>query len=317
VREEETDLRPDPSHTFLSWESPTRALRVCVVARALTNIWVFVCSSWNSTMLGFLPPLRLSRFSVPSNDSTTSLPPLEKLAIRSQDRLSVWGEGSKFESEETKGQQSATEGMVGRRRTVIDTQKAEISMLSNLKERYQRKHRAAKERIAELEHRLGEDSRTYKRVVEERDQRIKTLEVELTRTKELLAARIVTPERSRAQPSTDRLSETEVLGIVRDLNENIFQVAANLTEEWEAFKSSRSDSITPTKDDANSFSQSYGPTLINQVLDQKPTAVTFLVQSFLCELATQITSSWLQNEELRILRSVYQNLPPTGKNTSV
>jgi hypothetical protein len=64
--------------------------------------------------------------------------------------------------------------------------------------------------------------------------RIQGLEERLKETEELLATR--SAELSGAQTflsTTDRLSEVEVLSIVRDLNENIFQVAVNLTEEWE------------------------------------------------------------------------------------
>ena len=115
-----------------------------------------------------------------------------------------------------------TEGLKGRRRTLVDTQRAELSILRCLKEKSARKYSAAKERIAKLEHRLEESSKTYQGAMLKRDRRIQTLEDELTRTKEPLAAR-TTPEHSSAQPfspAPDRLSDIEVLGVIRDLNEN-------------------------------------------------------------------------------------------------
>jgi len=40
--------------------------------------------------------------------------------------------------------------------------------------------------------------------------------------------------------TTGRLSDAEVLGIVRDVSENIYQTAVKLAEEWEILESSRS-----------------------------------------------------------------------------
>ena len=245
-------------------------------------------------------------------------PPVENLDLQPREHPPAPVGGTIPEPDETNRRQRVAETMMGMRRSLIDTQRAEISALNSWKERYARKYRSAKDRIAELEH-LVESSKTDKEAVAERDQRIKTLEEELTRTKELLAARTVTTEHSEVQPllpTTDRPSDAEVLGIIRDLNENIFQLAANLTEEWEKLTSSQSNRFTPTKENLDSFSQSYGPALIHQVLNRKPTAVTFLIQSCLCELATQTTSSWRHNEELRVLKSVYQRLSPSGENTS-
>ena len=320
-RKNQLDLDP----ATLSYQgSSLRALQVRDT-QALTNVRVFGVCKHSSSLhrLG----RRYAWFSshpspFPLQRSTQRehnvLAPLEKLAIRVQYSIPVSGEGTTPESEEIEGGQRLTEGPIGRRRTLIVTQKAELSMLRRLKEKCARNYTAAKERITKLEHQLGESSKSYQGAVVKRDRRIQTLEDELTRTKELFAAR-TTPEHSNAQPfspTPDRLSDIEVLGVIRDLNENIFQVAVILTEEWEELRSSRPNRSTTTKENVDSFSQSYGPALIHQVLNRKPAAVTFLVQSCLCELATQITSSWRQNEELRTLRSVYQRLSPSGENTS-
>jgi len=108
--------------------------------------------------------------------------------------------------------------------------------------------------------------------------------------------------------TTGRLSETEVVEIARDLNENIFQVAANLTEEWERLGSSQHGGFTITQDDIATLSRHYGPALIQPALERDPTAVTFLVQSCLCNLVTGITSRWRRGQELAVLGSIYQNL---------
>jgi hypothetical protein len=264
------------------------------------------------------PPIRghLPRFNTPFSSNTMHYPPIEDLEIQPQERPPASVEATMLESE-TKGRQRVTESMMGRRRTLLDNQKAELSKLKIWKERYERKYKSAKERITDLEHRLDEGSRTYNQAVAQRDQRIQTLEVELTRTKELLDAR--SKELSGAQSflsTTDRKSEADVLGIVRALNENIFQVAANLTEEWENLRSSQSERFRVLKEDIEALSQSSSPALIHQVNYRRPVALTFLVQTSLCDFVTCITSSWEHNKELKILNSVYQHLSASGEYPS-
>jgi len=102
------------------------------------------------------------------------------------------------------------------------------------------------------------------------------------------------------------------LGIVRDLNENIFQAAATLTEEWEKLVSMQSTRVVMTEETLNAFSQFYGRTLTHRAFNLDPAAVNYLVQSCLCYLAAQITSGWRRGHddggELGILRSVYEHL---------
>jgi len=153
----------------------------------------------------------------------------------------------------------------------------------------------------------------HREALKGRDRHIRAMTDKLTQTEELLAMR--SEKFSVPQPSlstTDRRSETEVLGIVRDLNENIFQVAANLTEEWEKLGDSGS---TVTKDKTDVLSQHYGPTLIQLALGRDPTGVTFLVQSCLCNIVTEITSRWRYGK-LAVLGSVYKRLSASGKCTS-
>lgn len=241
--------------------------------------------------------------------------PLENLNIQSQEHPPAPVEGTRLESDETNGRQRVGDSsMMGRRRTLIDNQRAELSRLNSWNDRYSRKYRSAKDRVAELEHQLGERSRAYNQAVAKRDQRIQALEDELTRTKELLAAR--TTELSGAQSflsTADRRSEADVLGIVRDLNENIFQVAANLTEEWENYRSGRSSRFKISKENINAFSESFGPALVHQVLDRDSAAVTYLVQTCLCDFATRASSNWRHRDEFKTLNSIHERLSASGK----
>ena len=256
-------------------------------------------------------------FDTPFSDNPMHYPPIENLDLQPRERPPVPVEGTRLESDETNGRQRVAEGTTGRRRSIIDTQRAEISRLSSWKERYARKYRLAKERIADLDQQLEERSRAHNQAVAKRDQRIQKLEGELARTNELLAAR--SKELSAAQPflsTTDRKSEADVLGIVRSLNENIFQIAANLTEEWEKLRSSRRDRFEPSKEDMNTLSQSLGSALVYKARYRIPVGLTFLIQTCLCDFATCITSSWTNNKELSILGSVYQHLSASGEYPS-
>ena len=209
-----------------------------------------------------------------------------------------------------------TEGLAARLKAKIDAHKAEIFHLKHWKEQYTRKYRAAKERIAELERTVGEASRAHKEDLAKQDRRIKAMADELAQTKELLAVRSTELAGAQSFLSTkDRISEAEVLDIVRDLNENIFQVAANLTEEWEKLRLSRHERHNITKEHVDAYSKFYGPTLVHYAKRRNTPAVTYLVQSCLCDSAVEIASSW-NNRELRVLGSVYQRISSSGGYTS-
>ena len=246
--------------------------------------------------------------------------PLEMLAIWSQEQPSANEKGRVPGSEGDRRRRRGREEQVERQRVKVDALAFEITMLRGSIERRVQKYKAAKKRIASLEHEIGKASRDHRETLQERDQRIREMEDKLGRAKELLSAR--TNELSGAQSilsTTDRLSEAEVLGIVRSLNENIFQVAATLTEEWEKLASSQSKRFTVPKKNVDSFSQFYGPALLHRTFHWDPVAMTFLVQSCLCHLATQITLSWRRQrneEESKLLGSVYERLSASGKPTS-
>jgi len=187
------------------------------------------------------------------------------------------------ESEGAKEGRWRTDDLAERQKAKIDAQRDEIIRLRNLMEKYAKKYREAKERIVELEHDIGKVSDVHQETLEKQNQRIQSLVDRLAQTEELLATR--SAELAGAQyflSTTDRLSEADVLGIVREVNENIFQVAANLTEEWEKLGSSRSSKFTITQEDLDASPRFYGPVLIRSTLDRNPASVTSLVQSCLC-----------------------------------
>ena len=242
---------------------------------------------------------------------------LEELSIGTREPLTVSEEGKVVESEEVKRLLGATMSLEERQKVKIDMQKAEIFTLKGWKERYTRKYRGAKERVAELEREVWKVSEAHQETLKKRDQQTRAMADRLTRTEELLETRSVELTVAQSFLSTaDHLSEAEVLDIVRDLNENVFQVTANLTEGWEKLGSSRANKFIIDQHDIDHLSQLHGSVLIQQASDQNPAAVAFLVQSCLCSLATDIASGWRHDRELAQLEPVYQRLSASGKHTS-
>jgi len=165
----------------------------------------------------------------------------------------------------------------------------------------------------ELEREIGQMCGLYQEDVQRRDQHTQTMEERLKRTEELLATRSAELSGAHAFLSTmDRLSEAEVLNIVRDLNENIYQVAVNLTEEWEKLESSQV--VVVISMDVDPTSRPSVPALVQLVHSRDPAGLTFLFQSCLCSLVVNITSGWGYYRELVILKPVYQRLSASGAN---
>jgi hypothetical protein len=81
------------------------------------------------------------------------------------------------------------------------------------------------------------------------------------------------------------LSEAQVLSIVRHPNENLFQVAVNLVEEWERLESSP---VTGQMDAGFRV-----PVLVRLTCNHDLTGLTFLLQSRLCSWVAGITSTWV------------------------
>ena len=186
-------------------------------------------------------------------------------------------------------------GRVHRRDVSIRTLKGKEEQLTN--------------RIEELEHKVG----LHQEVEQRRTQHIWAVEERLKRTEELLATR--SAELAGAQAflsTTDHLSEEEVLGIVRDLNENIYQIAVDLTEGWEKLESSR----TASPMDVDPASRPNTSALVQLACNRDPVGLTFLLQSCLCSQVARMTSSWGQNQELAVLESIHQQLSASGEHHS-
>ena len=165
-----------------------------------------------------------------------------------------------------------------------------------------------------------DDLAFYSRELPRTKDELARTKVELAKANELSTARLTELARAQSFLSTDHISEAEVLGIVRDLNENIIQLAANLTDEWGKLKSPQPNSRTIiTKQELDAFMQLHGRSLVRRVRNRDPPAVAFLVQSCLCYAVTQITLGWrrdLSDERPWRLGSVYKRLSTYGKHTS-
>ena len=196
----------------------------------------------------------------------------------------------------------------------VGKRESEIERLRIEGEKVTRMCRSREDRMMELESEIRRICGYYQGGAQLQTQRLQATEERLKQTEELLATR--TTELAGAQPflsTTDRLSEAEVLSIVRDLNENIYQVAVNLTEEWEKFQSSQTTSLTNV--DPGSLADV--PALTQLVRNRDPLCLTFLFQSSLCFNAAKITSRWAHHPDLTILRSVYQCLSGSGEDRHI
>jgi septation ring formation regulator EzrA len=192
----------------------------------------------------------------------------------------------------------------------LDRQNADMVKLRGQNEKLKEKCKRRDDRIARLEQQIEKMHGSYQGVVGGHTQHARAMERRLEETEQLLATR--SAELSGAQTflsTTDRLSEVEVLGIVRNINENIYQVAVNLTEEWEKLGSSRATSRTH----ADQISRPRVPALVRLVRNRDPTGLTFLLQSCLCSQVVNITSSWGHHRELATLVSIYQRLSASGE----
>ena len=166
------------------------------------------------------------------------------------------------------------------------------------------------DRIVKLELDIAKMRREHQEALEEQTRQTRAAEERLKQTKDLLATKSAELSGARAFLSaTDRLSEVEVLSIVRDLNENIYQVAVNLTDEWE-----KSRSQGTSRMDVDPSSQPWAPSLVKRVVDRDPAGLTFLLQACLCSQVMELTSSWGHHQELSILESIYKRLSASGKH---
>ena len=224
------------------------------------------------------------------------------------------------ETEERRGDVARIEEVKRLRREVRDLKRllyrraADVETLETREKMLKWECKSRDDEIAWLEHESEKMRGSYQGVVAGHARRIREMEERLKETEDLLATR--SAELSGAQTflsTTDRLSEVEVLSIVRDLNENIFQVAVNITEEWEKLDPAQ----TTGRMDADPISGSRVPVLVRLARNRDPTGLTFLLQSRLCSRAVDMTSSWVHHKDLAILVSVYRRLSASGEHHSV
>ena len=167
------------------------------------------------------------------------------------------------------------------------------------------------DQIVNLKHEIAGVHGSYQGVVEAQIQQIRAMQGQLKQTEELLETRSTELSGAHAFLSTaDRLSEMEVLNTVRDLNESIYQVAVGLVEEWEKLDPPQATSRT----DVDPTSRPDVPILVRLARNQNAMGLTFLLQTCLCFLAVEMTSSWDRHQELAVLGSVYKRLSALGEN---
>lgn len=243
--------------------------------------------------------------------------PLETPATKSQESLSLSEEGTTLESEEIRELERSREDLTRGRKAEPDSREVRIFRLRSSKKRYERKYKGAKERVAELEHKIGKVSKAHEETLEKVDKRIQAMEYELATAKELLAARSTELSAAKSFLSIpDPLSEADVLDMVRDLNTNIINVAASLTEKWKNSRSlpPHSDRYSIPQANIHDHSRIYGPVLVRRSIGGDPAAVDYLIRSCLCLIVTEIISSWRHDcgKESEVLRTVYERLSASG-----
>ena len=225
------------------------------------------------------------------------------------------GEGGEGRGDTTKAREvERLRREVGDLRGLVDRQEGDIIRLEEESEYLIGKCKRRDDRIAELEHEIVKMRGSWQKAAEAQAQQAREMEERLKQTEGLLRAR--STELSRAQTflsTADRLSEMEVLDIVRDLNENIYQATVSLTEEWEKLGSSQTTARTGV--DPNS--RTHVPVLVQLARNRDLTGLTLLLQSNLCSQALHMTSSWRHRKELKIINDTYQRLSASGERQAM
>ena len=188
----------------------------------------------------------------------------------------------------------------------VERQEVDMGRLRNKEEQLTRECEHRGDWIEELEQKVD----FYQEDARRRTQHIWTMEERLKQTEELLVARSVELAGAQAFLSmADRLSEEEMCDIVRDLNENVYQIAVELAEEWEELESPHATNpmgVVPA-------SQPRTPVLVQLTRNRDPMGLTFLLQSCLCSQVVSMTSSWDPHQELAVLESIHQCLSVSGE----
>ena len=213
-------------------------------------------------------------------------------------------------------------GMIGRFRS-DERYKDEVRRLRGEGEKLREEGRRKDDQIAKLKRenveirgsmqKFTEAHARQTREMEVQTRQTRAMEERLKKTEQLLEAR--TAELSVAQTflsTADRLSEVEVLSIVRELNENIFQIAVSLAEGWEKLRSSGTTGRRVKNADPTSQSRPY--VLLQLARNRDSTGLTCLLQSYLCEQAVNMIPSWDYNQDFVVLKRVYEHLSASGED---
>ena len=206
----------------------------------------------------------------------------------------------------------------------IEKQRAEVSRSRGAEEELKGRVRRKEDSISQLNHLLEKTRNGWQEANRLHARQTEGMQDQLKRTEELLAAR--SAELSGAQvflSTADRLSEMEVLDIVGELNQNIYQVAAGLTDEWMKMEPSK----PPARMELSLASQQRPPVLtqLDLTFQQRPlvldqlarngdlTGLTFLIQLYLCYYATVVSSSWAHEQNFVPIKDLYQRLSASGE----
>ena len=196
----------------------------------------------------------------------------------------------------------------------VEKQKAEISRLREAEDKLKRKLERREKKISEMDHDLEKARNSWQEAEKVRVRQAQGMQEQLKRIEESLKKRPAELSGEQAfLPVSDRLSEMEVLGIVRELNENIYQVAAGLTEGWMKMESSK----PPDKVKLDLTSQGAPPVLVQLARNRDLTGLTFLIQLHLCYYATNMTSSWAHNKDFVLIKDLYQRLSASGEYQTI
>ena len=199
---------------------------------------------------------------------------------------------------------------IGDLKGLVEKQKAEISRLRGLEEIMKGRVERRENTISKLDHDLQKMHNNWQEAKKIHARQVQGMQERLKRTEELLATRSAELSGEQAfLPITDHLPEPEVLGIVRELNENIYQVAGGLTEGWIKMGSSK----PPDNVELDLTSQQRLPVLIQLARNRDLTGLTLLIQLRLCYYATKMTSSWAHNKDLVLIKDLYQRLSESGE----
>ena len=108
---------------------------------------------------------------------------------------------------------------------------AEISNLREVEEKLKRKVERGEDTISNLDRDLEAMRNSWQEAEKVRSRQVQGMQEQLKRIEETSTTTSAElPGAQAFQHTADLLSEMEMLGIVRELNENIYQVAASLTE---------------------------------------------------------------------------------------